>query len=403
MLALVDASMVEPLPVRGQHRLMVAVCSIEIGRHLIPPLREHYLPELAALFTESELLDQGERYGYVSRVCQIRDRLRLHGFTVRRTLDELELAVRTWHASDPSRFYNNVVPMLDASALLDELSSYVNSSNRWAVYHEPEQVFQQLDARTILCLALDLTEDKQSPVHYNLDALVYERSLTRQRHITEEAREARQERLARDAPLVVLTEGSSDSRILTEAVSVTHPHLIDFLRFMDFSGDAEGSVDSLVKLVRSFIGAGIANRVVAIADNDTKAYDAMEKLKENGVPDSYRIRHYPDLPLLTSYPTLGPQSDQPVLMDINGKAGSLEMYLGQELLALNSELVPVQWKGYIEGRRSYQGSIAKREKIRIQKAFPEKVRRAHRDPGVRHQQDWSGVVAIVETILGAFD
>jgi hypothetical protein len=203
--------------------------------------------------------------------------------------------------------------------------------------------------------------------------------------------------------LVVLTEGSSDSRILTEAVSVTHPHLIDFLRFMDFSGDAEGSVDSLVKLVRSFIGAGIANRVVAIADNDTKAYDAMEKLKENGVPDSYRIRHYPDLPLLTSYPTLGPQSDQPVLMDINGKAGSLEMYLGQELLALNSELVPVQWKGYIEGRRSYQGSIAKREKIRIQKAFPEKVRRAHRDPGVRHQQDWSGVVAIVETILGAFD
>jgi len=67
-------------------------------------------------------------------------------------------------------------------------------------------------------------------------------------------------------------------------------------------------------------------------------------------PESYRILHYPDLPLLVDYPTLGPQSDSPVRMNVNGKAGSLEMYLGRDLLTVNGELVPVQWTGYVEGQ-----------------------------------------------------
>jgi hypothetical protein len=359
---------------------------------------------LAALFTEAEKVEQGEEYGYVSRVYQVRDRLRVNGFTAQRMMDELGSAVRAWLARSPDRFYENAPTAEEyTEAVLTELRRYVNSANRWDFYVEPEQVTQQLDARTILCLALDLTEDKQLQVRLNLDALIWRRLLPRRRLITEEARKARQQRFTRDSPLVVLTEGSSDSRILTEAISVTHPHLVDFLRFMDFSDNVEGSVDSLVKLVRAFIGAGITNRVVAIADNDTKAYDAMEKIKKSGVPENYSIQHYPDLPLLSNYPTLGPQSSQPVFMDVNRKAGSLEMYLGQELLTINGELVPVQWTGYIEARRGYQGSIAKKEKTRIQKAFLEKVKRAHRDPGVRQQQDWNGVAAIAETILYAFE
>ena len=60
---------------------------------------------------------------------------------------------------------------------------------------------------------------------------------------------------------------------------------------------------------------------------------------------AYRVLHYPDLPLLRRYPTLGPQLVDPVIMDVNGRAGSLEMYLGRDLLTVDSELVPVQWTG----------------------------------------------------------
>jgi hypothetical protein len=121
------------------------------------------------------------------------------------------------------------------------------------------------------------------------------------------------------------------------------------------------------------------------------------------LPDGYRLLHYPDLPILMNYPTLGPQGDDPVLMDVNGKAGSLEMYLGRELLTVDNALVPVQWMGYVEGRRAYQGAIAKQEKIRIQQTFRQKAEAARRDPAARNGQDWSGIEAIVKAILAAFD
>ena len=90
-------------------------------------------------------------------------------------------------------------------------------------------------------------------------------------------------------------------------------------------------------------------------------------------------------------------------MDVNGRAGSLEMYLGRDLLTVDGELVPVQWTGYIEGQQAYQGAISARDKARVQAAFRKKVKTALEDPGARDGQDWSGVEAIVRAILGAFD
>lgn len=65
--------------------------------------------------------------------------------------------------------------------------------------------------------------------------------------------------------------------------------------------------------------------------------------------------------------------------------------------------MPVQWTGYVEGQASYQGAIFPRHKRRIQEEFELKVAAAIRDPAVQATQDWSGVTAIVETILTAFD
>lgn len=383
---------------------MSAHSFLDIGGHLFYGARESYVPELVALFTEQELVDDGERYGYESRAIELLDRLQLHGFTSGRVKTELEAAVAVWHGRDPNPGADAMgVPLRDAAMIRGELRAFVNSTDDWATYEEPQDVYWQLDPRIILRLALDVVDDPTLPVRYNLDALASWKLLIRGTPIAEQAREERRENLARDAALVILTEGSSDSQLLTQAVRVTHPHLVGFLRFMDFSGGAEGSAANLAKLVRSFAGAGIANRVVAIADNDTAAYDALTKLKWEGVPDGYRVLHYPDLPLLSQYPTLGPQLADPIPMDVNGKAGSLEMYLGRELLTVNGDLVPVQWTGYIESQKSYQGAISAGDKRRVQDAFRRKVGDALRDPTVVKDQDWSGIRAIVETILGAFD
>lgn len=107
--------------------IMAAHSVMEIGRHLGLACRESYVPDLAALFTEAELQDEDEQYGYISDVGELRERLQLQGFTSGRALEELEATVRVWHgehdhpdAKDPG------VPVRDASVLLDELRAFAN-------------------------------------------------------------------------------------------------------------------------------------------------------------------------------------------------------------------------------------------------------------------------------------
>lgn len=382
---------------------MSAHSFVDIGQHLLLPSRESYIPSLMALFREDELLDDGDHYGYASTTAKLRDRLQLQGFTAGRVLSELRAAVEAWHGRHKNAGADEMdIPVRDVSALLSDLRLYVNSTDPWATYDEPTEVYWSMDPRSILRLAVDAVEDARRPIRYNLDDLALSESIPRGSPLAEQAREQQREGVARDAPLLVLTEGSSDSLLLSEAVTVCYPHLDGFLRFMDFSAGADGSAASLARLIRSFIGAGIAHRVLGVADNDTAAYDALDKLKRERLPEGYRILHYPDLPLLESYPTLGPQMHERVPMNINGKAGSLEMYLGEDVLTLDGDLIPVQWTGYIEGQRSYQGAIAKHHKSRIHDAFRDKVAAARQDPENKVTRDWSGVEAIVEAILGAF-
>jgi hypothetical protein len=376
---------------------------IQIGRRLMLDCREDYVPDLIALFSESERVLDDEHYGYVSSVPALRDRLQLQGFTASRARRDLDVAVDAWHSDHPNPEADELgIEVRDPEKILRELGDALNGPELWAAMPTPDEVMYYLDARVFLRLALDLVPEG-TPVRYNLDDLMTWDLADPTEAIADDAREVRRQSIAIDAPLVVLTEGSSDSTLLTAALGVTHPHLVGFLQFMDFGSGAEGSVAQLAKLVRSFVGAGIANRVIALADNDTAGHDGLAKLKNERLPDGYRLLHYPDLPLLASYPTLGPQADEPVVMDVNGKAGALELYLGQDLLNTHGHLVPVQWTGYVEGQQAYQGSLAKKDKDRLHREFRVKVKAALDDPVQRETQDWTGLEAIFDSILRAFD
>jgi hypothetical protein len=154
--------------------------------------------------------------------------------------------------------------------------------------------------------------------------------------------------------------------------------------------------------VYSFIAAGVANRFVAIADNDTEGHAGLAKLKGETLPANCRVTHYPNLPALSSYPTLGPQSPESILADINGCAGSLEMYLGHDVLTIDGELAPVQWRNYNTALRRYHGTLLDRDKNTVQDAFKQKVKRAL-SHGRAPESDWSGIHLIIEQIVHAFD
>lgn len=203
-----------------------------------------------------------------------------------------------------------------------------------------------------------------------------------------------------NAKIIILTEGTIDRRALEGAFRLVYPHLIDLYSFMDFDGPGfPGGVGHLVNTLKAFAGAGIANKVIALFDNDTGARSALRAISQDVLPRSMRVLRYPPIEVAKSYPTIGPSGL--VQMDVNGLAGSLEMYFGEDVLKQeDGSLTPVQWRGYDQALCQYQGELL--NKARLQAAFFSKLDNAMSNPVLRETQDWSGMTIILDAIRSAF-
>lgn len=201
--------------------------------------------------------------------------------------------------------------------------------------------------------------------------------------------------LANGSPAVIITEGSTDWHFIEASIGIRFPHLASFIRFYDFDSGVEGSAGAAVRTLKSFIAAGITNRVVLLLDNDTAAKDAVRNLDRQSMPAYYKVVHYPDLEIANDYPTLGPTGL--TRMNVNGLAGSIEMYLGREVLIDDGQLIPVQWRAYVEGAQAYQGELM--SKRLIQRRFKDKLRLAKSNPSAMEDQDWEGIDAIVKHLM----
>jgi len=162
-------------------------------------------------------------------------------------------------------------------------------------------------------------------------------------------------------PPIILTEGITDIKTLKKALHVIYPKLESNVRFLDTSFRPETNAAAVVKMIKSFAAAGINNRILAILDNDAAASEAMTNLPRN-LPNNIKVIQYPELDLMTSYPTIGPQGE--INMNINGLAGSIEMYMGKDILTGNDgNLELVQWGGYMNRVKKYQGSLINKDTV----------------------------------------
>lgn len=198
--------------------------------------------------------------------------------------------------------------------------------------------------------------------------------------------------------IIVLTEGSTDTEFLSKSLKLLYPHLFDYYTFMDFGFKPPGGVGPLVNAVKSFAGAGIENRVIALFDNDTAAFSAVESLKNINIPNNIVIKHYPDIPLADSYPALGPNGKS--LQNINGLACSIELYLGRDVLEKDGDLIPIQWKGFDGHISRYQGEIL--EKTEIQDRFREKIEECFQDTSKIKLTSWEELHLLFQHVFGVF-
>ena len=79
---------------------------------------------------------------------------------------------------------------------------------------------------------------------------------------------------------------------------------------------------------------------------------------------------------------------------------SVELYFGKDVLEVDGALKPVQWKGYDERIKRYQGEVM--NKPELKNRFMAKLSKAQTNPAEMSSQDWSGIDSILSHIFEAF-
>ncbi|WP_353707356.1 HEPN/Toprim-associated domain-containing protein [Cellulosimicrobium sp. ES-005] len=197
-------------------------------------------------------------------------------------------------------------------------------------------------------------------------------------------------------PPIVLVEGRFDVEVLAAAIRLRRPHLTRYIKLPDFAQRAEGGAGALRQTVRAFAAAAVPNRVLALFDNDAAARDVLRTLPGEGLPSNIQVTCLPELDLAQVYPTIGAQGRR--LMDVNGLAVSIELFLGTDVLSDGKDLVPVRWGGYVRSVGAYQGELL--DKAGVQERFKRKVEAATSSPEEMRFQDWSALDLLLDHITG---
>ncbi len=158
--------------------------------------------------------------------------------------------------------------------------------------------------------------------------------------------------------VLILTEGTSDTKILSRAIRAMYPEFADMYEFIDFEEfKIEGGVSAATKMIKAFAGVRLTQKTIGLFDNDAAGWEQKNLLdRMTNLPPSIRIMVLPDVEIGKDYPTLGPEGLRN--MDINGSACSIELFLGREAISdEHGKLRPVRWTAWNKAAGKYQGEL----------------------------------------------
>ena len=339
--------------------------------------------------------------GLKERIAQNQDWRRDTTITELLTLYNLNLSIlqgltlETWSSSLQTIIQNNLSLIRPSDPQINNYSPLV----RYMLSSENYFGFPGNEYRNFLRLLLEIFPDTDL-LEYDLTDLLANGYINESDNLVEYTDNLISQDFLFSKKIIVLTEGKTDKWILQRSLKLLYPHLYDYYYFLDFyESKVEGGAGALANTIKSFVGAGIINRVIALFDNDTAAESAIQSLKTVNLPNNIVIRQYPNLSIGISYPTQGPTGI--TSMNINGLAGSVELYLGSDILMDSSKTyAPIQWNNYDSRLRKYQGEIT--NKIELQNKFKQKLKDCELNPNILPKYDWTGLQAIFDIMRNAF-
>jgi len=153
---------------------------------------------------------------------------------------------------------------------------------------------------------------------------------------------------------LVVTEGSSDSKVLRHAFKLLKPHLADFFYYIDMqSGYPFSGTGNMFRFLQGIVSLPILNHTLFVYDNDAEGVFNHGRSSELMLPDNVVVMKLPNCLSLTDIETVGPSGRHRT--DINGRAAAIECYLD-----LGSNPV-VRWISYNKALNSYHGVLEEKE------------------------------------------
>ncbi len=379
---------------------MGTYAGLSLGRLEVACSKNENLLSFSDLYQENNLrskpIDDGDdkrpEEWYEQPLNLVKDRLELIGYTLERAKYEFE---------NPSAFSDNDPLPISFEQTMDileksDVSQVQNEFSEEPIpgIFAPEHIQEEIRATRDLRFSFN---------HWDLDALLENLSPYSQLRVLAESPlnsglpviwdfdgVVRNGWVERDRvthgvsqKFLIVTEGSSDSRILRKAFDFLRPHIKDFFYFVDMhEGYPFTGTGNLFNFVKGLRSINIKNDVVVVFDNDAEGVLVLNRCKNTGLPRNLKVVKLPDLEEFKSFPTIGPSNQE--LSDINGKAASIECYLDLDESAM------VRWTNYREKLSCYHGALI--EKDRYKKTFLNQVSKDS-------EYDYSKLERTLDTII----
>ncbi|HYG89162.1 MAG TPA: HEPN/Toprim-associated domain-containing protein [Azospirillum sp.] len=149
---------------------------------------------------------------------------------------------------------------------------------------------------------------------------------------------------------LIVTEGSSDARIIEHALRLLRPHIADFFQFVDMEESYPfAGTGNLFRFLQGLISIAVQNNVVVLYDNDAEGAASCERSLELNIPANMAILKLPNSPDFAGFDTVGPNGRH--MADINGRTAAIECYLDL------GEAPVVRWTSFNSRSNTYQGEL----------------------------------------------
>jgi hypothetical protein len=163
--------------------------------------------------------------------------------------------------------------------------------------------------------------------------------------------------LDRTKKLLIVTEGSSDAKIIAHAFKLLRPHIADFFTFVDMEeGYPFTGTGNLVNFVKGLVSIDVHNDTIIVFDNDAEGVASYRRCQALNLPSNMCITKLPDLPEFMQMRTVGPSGE--FMTNINGRAAAIECYLDLDANAT------IRWNMYNSSIDAYHGALNQKDEYK---------------------------------------